>query len=246
MSGIISKEDALSARRWQPPAMDATEGAVQATSPRQTAGGGPPTARQYEAVYTQAEAQGREEGRVAGLALGRQEGYAAGLAEGLEAGRAQAQAEREALQTLMQRLAQPIQALDAEAETALVSLALELARQVVLHEVRTQPEAAIGALRRALAAFPAQAGPPWLRLPPQDVDMLRQAAPDLEASGISLIADDTLQRGDVIIASGGAGQAATPDRRWRSRGRETLSELDLRLEERWRQVMARLFEEGLQ
>jgi len=64
--------------------------------------------------------------------------------------------------------------------------------------------------------------------------------------GWTLVADDGLHRGDVVIASPAPGHAVTPDRRWHSRGRDALSELDLRLEERWRQVMSRLFEEGLQ
>ena len=50
----------------------------------------------------------------------------------------------------------------------------------------------------------------------------------------------------VIVAAAGSAQTAMPDRRWRVRNRDAVSELDLRVEERWRQIMARLFEEGLQ
>lgn len=244
MSSIISREDADSARRWQPPEMRASAepAAPEASRPA----GAPPTMRQYEAIYAQAEAQGREEGRAAGIARGREEGYAAGLAQGLEAGRAQAQAERDAIRAVLDRLARPVEAIDAETETALVALALEVARQVVMHEVRTQPQMLVSVVRQALAAFPARSGIPWVRLHPDDVDVVRQAAGDLEAGGIALIADDALQPGDVIVASPAPGQAAAPDRRWRSRSREASSELDLRLVERWRQAMSRLFEEGLQ
>ena len=244
MSGIIPKEEAQAARRWRPPEMDA---AAQAATPvARQAVGGPPTAQQFEAVYAQAEAQGREDGRQAGLEEGRGEGYAAGHAEGLAAGRAQAQQERETLQTLLSRITQPVAALDAEAETALVALALELARQVILHELHTQPEALLPIVRKALAAFPAQAGAPAVRLNPQDLEALQAAAPDLASSGVHLQADDSLQRGDVIVEAAPQGQGATPDRRWRTRTRDAVSELDLRVEERWRQIMARLFEEGLQ
>ncbi len=244
MSGIIPKEAAGAAKRWQPQDVEAVDD--PAAPARGLAGGGPPTAQQFEAVYAQAEAQGREEGRALGLVEGRRDGFAAGHAEGLAAGRAQAQQEHEALQQLLTRLAQPVAALDAEAETALVALALELARQVVLHELRTQPEAILPIVRKALAAFPAQAGVPALHLHPQDLALVRSAAPELEASGISTVPDEHLQRGDVLIQSAPAGQAAMPDRRWRTRNREAVSELDLRVEERWRQIMARLFEEGLQ
>ncbi|WP_079415100.1 flagellar assembly protein FliH [Thiomonas intermedia] len=244
MSGIIPKEDAQAARRWQPQSVDAP-GSAQAPAPRpsfQT----PPTAQQFEAVYAQAEAQGRQEGRQTGHDEGHQEGYAAGHAEGLAAGRSQAQQERETLQALVTRLTRPVAALDTEAETALVALALELARQVVLHELQTQPEALLPIVRKALAAFPAQAGAPMLRLHPHDLEVLRTVAPDLEAHGVGLAGDEALQRGDVIVASAGSGLAAVPDRRWRVRNRDAVSELDLRVEERWRQIMARLFEEGLQ
>ncbi|MDD4885892.1 MAG: FliH/SctL family protein [Thiomonas sp.] len=244
MSRIIPKEDAQSARRWQPQDMGGRSPSAAGVA-RQTIGG-PPTAQQFEAVYAQAEAQGLEEGRAAGLEQGRREGFATGQAEGLADGRAQAQQERDALRSLVERLAQPVAALDAEAETALVALALELARQVVLHELRTQPDAILPIVRKALAAFPAQAGTPGLRLHPLDAELLHAAAPELEASGVVLLADEHLQRGDVVIQSAPSGQSATPDRRWRGRNRDTLSELDLRVEERWRQIMARLFEEGLQ
>jgi len=244
MSRIIPREDAQTARRWQP--QDMGEQTMSASGAARQTVGGPPTAQQFEAVYAQAEAQGLEEGRAAGLEQGYREGFAAGQAEGLAAGRAQAQQERDALHGLVERLVQPVAALDAEAETALVALALELARQVVLHELRTQPEAILPVVRKALAAFPAQAGTPGLRLHPLDVDLLHSAAPELESSGVVLQADEHLQRGDVVVQSAPAGQTAMPDRRWRGRNRDTLSELDLRVEERWRQIMARLFEEGLQ
>jgi len=244
MSHIIPKENAQSARRWQP--QDMGTQSPPADSAARTAPGGPPTAQQFEAVYAQAEAQGLEEGRAAGLEQGQRDGFAAGLAEGLAAGRAQAQQERDALRSLVERLAQPVAALDAEAETALVALALELARQVVLHELHTQPDAILPIVRKALAAFPAQAGTPGLRLHPLDLDLLHSAAPELEASGVLLLPDEHLERGDVVIQSAPPGQTAMPDRRWRGRNRDTLSELDLRVEERWRQIMARLFEEGLQ
>jgi flagellar assembly protein FliH len=239
---IIPREHADPVQRWDPPQVCAQPPTAAPARP----GNSPPTAEQYEAVYAQAEALGREEGRAAGHAQGYSEGFAAGHAEGLAAGRDQAQQERQTLRSLAERLAQPVAAVDAEVETALVALALEVARQVVLHELRTQPEAIVPIVRQALAAFPARAGTPELRLHPQDVELLRGAAPELESAGVVLLADEHLQRGDVVVQSAPPGQTATPDRRWRTRSHEASSELDLRVEQRWRQVMARLFEEGLQ
>lgn len=251
MSGIIPKEKAGSARRWEPPAMGAGAAgpsgapvARPATDPR--AAGQPPTTRQFEAVYAEAETQGHEEGRAAGHAEGLAQGIAEGRAAGLAEGRAQAAAEREALRALLLRMVTPVRELDAQVETSLVALALEVARQVVLHEVKTRPEELVGPLRKALASFPAHGGLPWVRLHPDDAALVEDVAADLKDRGVDLIPDATLERGDVVIAADPGTSGARPERRWRGRGREAATELDLRLEERWRQVMSHLFEEGLQ
>ena len=80
MSGIIPKEKAGAARRWEPPAMGT--GAADAparppnppVTPRPVAdprvSGQPPTTSQFESVYAEAETQGHEEGRAAGHADG--------------------------------------------------------------------------------------------------------------------------------------------------------------------------------
>ncbi len=255
MSGIIPKEQAQSARPWSLPAVSAdTPGSpdgppATARSADPRAQGQPPTAAQFEAVYAEAEAQGRAEGHAQGLAAGHAEGYARGLEEGrqtgLAQGRAAAQADAQALAELLRRVSNAADRLDAELEKAVLALALEVARQVVLHEVRTQPEQLLPLLRQALAAFPAQAGVPWIRLHPDDLALVSELAPDLAERGVELIPDTTLQRGDALIAADPAA-SARPERRWRGRGREAATELDLRLEERWRQVMGKLFEEGLQ
>ena len=234
MDPIIPKEHAGHAQTWSAPDFGAARPG-QADVPH--AGMRLPTADELSRVFEQAREQGFAEGRRDGEAQGRE--------AGMKAVHAERRAESAVLRTMLQRLQQPAAALEAELEDAVVALALEIARQVVLHEVRTQPEALVDVLQRALAAFPASTGTPWVRLHPDDAVLLRQIAPELEASGLSLVADEALQRGDLMLASGGEAQRAAPERRWRPRGaRDGQAELDLRLEERWRQVIARLFEEG--
>lgn len=239
MSDIIPKESAAQARVWLAPELGSSPGAARSRDAdlRDDSPIKLPTAQGLESVFDTARAQGHEEGR--------RQGWAEGHADGLEAGRAQAQADLAALRAVLQRLAAPVQQLESDLETAVVALALEIARQVVTRELHAHPEQLLELLHRALSAFPAHAGVPWVRLHPDDVKLLQELAPDLETGGVSLIADPTLQRGDLMLASGSDAQRATPDRRWRPRsGHDTQSELDLRIEERWRQVMARLFEEG--
>ena len=235
MSSFIPKEDAGHARAWAAPDLGARREAGTATDV--SADVALPTADELSRVFEQARAQGWEEGR--------REGHAQGRQSGLDEARAQGAAELAALRGLLQRLQQPASRLDAELEEAVVALALEVARQVVLHEVHSAPQALLDIVQRALAAFPANAGVPWVRLHPDDVLMLQQLAPELESGGLSLLPDETLQRGDLVLASGTDAPRAAPERRWRPRApRDLQAELDLRLEERWRQVIARLFEEG--
>lgn len=236
MDAIIPKEDAQQARAWAAPDFgrpdQGTAEVVGAETPVNL-----PTASEIAAMFDQARAQGLEEGR--------RQGHEEGRLAGLAAGHAQAAADVASLRALLARLHAPVDRLDADLEEGMIALALELARQVVLGEVRTHPEQVRDVLQRALAAFPASAGAPWIRLHPDDVALLRELAPGLEDSGLSLVADEALQRGDLVLAGASEAQRAAPDRRWRVRaGHDLQSELDLRLEERWRQVMARLFEDG--
>ena len=233
---IIPKESAGKARAWAAPELGS--GVAREVGGAGATGGAPapalPTARDVEAVFESAREQGRREGF--------EQGYQEGRAAGLQAGRQQAQAELEALRALLQRLGTAAGALDTELEAALVALSMELARQVVVHELRTQPQQVLDVLQKALAAFPARAGVPWVRLHPDDAALLGELAPELEESGLGLVPDATLQRGDLVLGAGPESSRVHPERRWRVR--DAQAELDLRLEERWRQVMARLFEEG--
>ena len=236
MDPIIPKEDALQAKAWAAPDF----GRPSRTTDEVVAEDAPvslPTASDIAAMFDQARAQGFEEGR--------RQGYDEGRAAGLAAGHAQAQIDAQALRGMLERLRAPVDRLEADVEEGLVALAVELARQVLLTELHTRPEQIHDVLQRALAAFPASVGVPWVRLHPDDVALLREVAPGLEDTGLALMPDESLQRGDLVLASGGDTQRAGPDRRWRGRsGHDVQSELDLRLEERWRQVMARLFEDG--
>ena len=202
-----------------------------------------PTVQGARPDPTGARAEDVGQARARAEAEGRAQGYQLGHAEGLAAGRVQAAREANELRALLTSLAASLHRLDQATEESLTALALEIARQVLRHEIRTHPEQILVALRQALGAFPLRGGTPWVRLHPEDVALVRALAPEIEAAGVSLLADDTLERGDLILAADSEEKWARPDRRWRGRGHpEGETRLDLRLEERWRQVIAQLFE----
>ena len=223
MSSFIPKEDAGHAQAWSAPDFGRRGDAPAATG--LAADVTLPTADELSRVFEQARAQGWAEGH--------REGHAQGRQAGLDEARAQGAAELAALRALLQRLQQPATRLEADLEEAVVALALEVARQVVLHDVRSEPQALLEIVQRALATFPASAGVPWVRLHPDDVLMLQQLAPELEDGGLSLVPDETLQRGDLVLAGGGdAPRAGASDargwragrrRRWPARGRRAAA-----------------------
>ena len=198
---------------------------------------GAPAQRAAPAPEDAAQSRARAE------AEGSAQGYQQGYAEGLAAGRAQGVREADELRALLAPLGASLHRLEQATEESLTALALEIARQVLRHEVRTHPEHILTVLRQALSAFPLRGGTPWVRLHAEDVALVRALAPEIEAAGVTLLADDSLERGDLIVASDSEEKWAKPDRRWRGRGHpEGETRLDLRLEERWRQVIAQLFE----
>ncbi len=221
MTTILRREELSGVAPWPAPTVQGARPEAAGARPEEDAG--------------QARARAEAEGRA--------QGYQLGYAEGLAAGRAQAACEANELRALLTPLAASLHRLDQATEESLTALALEIARQALRHEIRIHPEHILAVLRQALGAFPLRGGTPWVRLHPEDVALVRALAPEIEAAGVSLLADDTLERGDLILAADSEEKWARPDRRWRGRGHpEGETRLDLRLEERWRQIIAQLFE----
>jgi len=159
-------------------------------------------------------AQGREQGYAEGRAQGQSEGYAAGLAAARDV------AER--LGTLAQALPAALHRVESEIAGDLVTLALDVARQVVRRAFAADPGLILAVVRDLLLNAPAMNDAPRLVLHPDDVALVQQhLAHDLEAAGWLICGDETLTRGGcrVDAASG---------------------ELDATLEARWEQVAATL------
>jgi len=233
---IIPAEGTASAKRWEMPEFQNSKREAPVAPPVETAMGEEvadfrlPTAVEIEAVYAKAAEEGRAAGYAAGLEQGRQEALRA------------AGEDIERLRGILGSLAAPIDELDAAVEQALLGLALEIARQVIRHQLTVQPEVVLPLLREALKVLPIRSQRPLLRLHPEDLVLVREAFPELSDAGVEAIADPEIERGGLILSVALEGERSLPDRRWRQRKEAAVAtELDLSLEARWRQVLEQLF-----
>ncbi|HKE93530.1 MAG TPA: FliH/SctL family protein, partial [Povalibacter sp.] len=93
-----------------------------------------------------------------------QEAYAAGREAGLAAAKAETQpvmdrlrAQAGAMAAVVDKLARPLDELDAEVTQQLVSLAMTIAKQVIRRELRTDPAQIIAVMRETVALLPVSA-----------------------------------------------------------------------------------------
>ncbi len=105
---------------------------------------------------------------------------------------------------------------------ALVSLALDVARQLVRAKVEDDPEVLLPAVRELLTSEPVLSGSPCLLLHPEDVALVEaHMHGELEAAGWAVRADPAVTRGGCIASA-------------------TSGERDARLETRWARVVKAL------
>jgi flagellar assembly protein FliH len=143
---------------------------------------------------------------VAGLAdlqaEAHKEAFEHGLTEGREAGRAEVRAQVERLSGMFYDLAKPFEALDAEVERELLTLAMALARQIVRRELKTDPTQIIGIIREAIAALPVAAREVRVHLHPEDAAVVRQhLAPTENERAWALVEDPVMARGGCQVST---------------------------------------------
>src|ERR1700728_220824 len=130
------------------------------------------------------------------------EAFEQGLAEGREAGRAEVRAQVERLAGMFYDLAKPFEALDAEVERELLTLAMALARQIVRRELKTDPTQIIGIIREAIAALPVAARDVRVHLHPEDAAVVRQnLAPTESERAWQMIEDPVMARGGCQVTT---------------------------------------------
>ena len=170
---------------------------------RDGAAGAPlPTVGDLERLHDSA----RSEGRAAGLAEGRRQGAA-------EAGR---------LRQLVAALARTRSEFEQEAAEDLLTLALDVARQVLQETLPVRRELVLPVVREALRGLPTLAQPAQIVLNPADVELVRaHLGEELRLSGWQVVEDHRIQPGGCRLHS-------------------QHSEVDATLATRWKRVLATL------
>ncbi|AMO93952.1 flagellar assembly FliH family protein [Collimonas fungivorans] len=155
--------------------------------------------------------QAQEDGASAGLRQGHAEGWQEGYRAGLET----AQNEAGSLRALS--LAMPDALRQAEKELAddLLTLALDIAQQVVRQALAVEPQLILAAVRELLQTEPALSGTPRLLLHADDMALVQQyLAEDLQAAGWLLRSDPAIARGGCRVQASSGELDATMETRW--------------------------------
>ncbi|MBX9631273.1 MAG: flagellar assembly protein FliH [Burkholderiales bacterium] len=200
-SKIIPKASAGAAKAWQPGSVDrraATGTATPELTPQQ----------KFQAELERLRGEARAEGR----------------REGLEQGFAAAKVEVEELRLLLTNLRELMLDFEQGVASDVLSLALEVAKQMVRQSIRVKPELVFAIIKEAAMSFPEIADDPRLILHPLDAELVRKAiAPTLTADELpwKLTEDPQMERGGCRFQTGS-------------------SEIDATLENRWRRIVAAL------
>ena len=174
-------------------------------------------AAELAALRREARSAGEAEGRREGRALGRSEGHAEGRTEGLAAGLAAASAHAEQLRALAASLPAALRRAETELADAVLTLALDVARQVVHRTLRAEPEWVLPLVQDLLHTDPALQGEPRLLLHPEDVALVKNSlGNELQAAGWQVRADETMSRGSCRVQSASGELDASLETRWKS------------------------------
>ncbi len=137
------------------------------------------------------------------------EGYAKGQAAGLAAAEKDIKRRIDELDqrgrqfdAVLKALAVPLEQLDEEVETQLVSLAVTIARHVVRRELRADPAQVIAAVRETVGLLPLAQRNVRVHLHPQDAAIVRErlAEPQSERAW-TLVEDPVMSRGGCRVST---------------------------------------------
>lgn len=203
-SKIIPKEKLSAYQRWELNSFD--ESAQAEADP----GVALPTAEEIENIHQQAYQAGHREG----------------LAAGYQEGREKAAPELARLAQLMSALDGSLQRFDDDLTQNLLSLSLDIARQMLREALRVRPELVLPVIREAVNSLPHASQHPHLRLHPDDAALVRSLMEDeLNHFHWKILEDGRMERGGCLV------EAAN-------------SEIDATLETRWKRVLAALGRDG--
>lgn len=211
---FIPREELSTFSAWTPDALSG--GASAAPSAPVQAGAAPADA---------------DEAQQAAVAAARQAGYQDGYRDGLSAleafKRSYAQQATAQIGALLASADAQLGALEEQMAEALAHAAMDLAGQVVRHELAVQPELVASVAREAVANLMLSARHVTLRVHPDDEALVAEGAGDeLERRGARLVADATLSRGGCIVESDVGIVDAGIENRWRRAAAALGGEVD--------------------
>lgn len=196
-------DQAAAWRRWR---MDSIEPGV---TPRPAGKAGPgdkaapkrnahglPTVEDIEALQDQA----------------REEGYAEGYAQG----RVRGESEAARMQAMADGMQAAIRSLEAEVADEVLTLALDIARQVVQDALQAKRELLLPVVREAMRLLPADTRSAQVLLNPADVELVRaHFGEELRVAGWQIVEDHRVQPGGCRITSTNCEVDATLATRWK-------------------------------
>lgn len=213
MPGYIPKEKLDTYHRWQADSFDAPQPkpVVVETPPQEPAMEGEivsnfnlPTAEEIEQIHNEAQQTGYQ--------AGYEEGQKAGFQSGLDSVREIAGQ----ITALTDNFRTALAALDQSVADQVLSLALEVARQVLQGVVTTRPEVLLPTIREALAALPIHHGHIMLHLNPADASFVREhLGEQFSQSGSQIVEDKEVQAGGCLLRAGSSEVDASLDVRWK-------------------------------
>ena len=129
------------------------------------------------------------------------EAMAQGIEDGKKAGMAELQARAEQLLGIMRVLDKPLQQLDKEVENQLIGLTIRLTRMLLKKECSTDAGHIQGVIHEALDFLPIQSRHIQVRLNPADIALLSDAGVDVKAQDWVCIEDPEVSQGGCLVES---------------------------------------------
>jgi len=167
-----------------------------------------PTAEDVERIHQDAHREGYE--------AGQQEGYEAGY----QSGKAQVEQEAERLRALADGLDGAIKNLEQELSHGLsqevLSLSLDIAKQMLRQALLVKPELLIPVIKSAMESLPQNIQHPHIHLHPEDAVLVRDImGSELSHAGWRIVEDLRVLRGGCMIETASAEIDASLPSRWR-------------------------------
>jgi flagellar assembly protein FliH len=204
-----SSQSDTSDQEVKPPASNASEKQSPLTLP---------TEEQVDQVFQQAQ----KEGYSAGFQAGRSAGYQ----EGKQAAETEIKGEVKRIQAILSELDQELHQIDQQVAQDLLTLALDLAKKMIMEALKIRPELVLPIVHEAIRQLPHATQHPRLFLHPDDAVLVSSRLNDeLSQSDWKICTDEKIDRGGCRVDAAG-------------------SEIDAGLSTRWKRILATLGQEN--